>query len=888
MKRIITLVLSLIFILQGISVAAAVPANDYARLENFGFIPEGFETKDMSAAATREDLAFMMAKLMKVGDMSPIKTKFEDVEETSVYSGYINILNKAGVISGESATRFNPKGSFTLATADRLVVKVLGYTGIAQDEEQCVNLATRLQMNKNVEVLDNKAVTNGGLVQFIHNVIEADLPKVSFNDAESTVPVYSITNDRSVLGTWLGISAYYGTVDEVNDSAHEAVVTITKNKYEANSKMLAAGSVHTFKGASNLNLNKFLNVPSILWVDKNGVIIAMEYDLNVEVKYGYVYSVNGDDNAAHTYSGAYVNEIMLNDDNTIYKADAGMEFFYNFKEYSGAVKIIGNFAKVILKNNKIIGMEMWDLKEGGLVTSAVGGEIVYTQGAITGKVLSSFDEAEKRVVYIDGKIADIGDLRTESVFSYYSDSENAVIVASHVKITDVLKSYRSNQLQIGSILYNINTPFYYTTDGKAFSKGTNPSALLNSVVSAYIHPSGGCMYLEPADPSSIKTNKRIGILVGQKQATFGDEQVNILLLEPTIEKKIVTVSENLRVVDAYGYKDLNGNFPRSLYTELGGVSNNADAWAAIKAASFPYNQNAPFVLEFDIRDDKLIEVSKPLHYYGLKDIMSIPNFLNHNVPTDVRIMYTAAYGAEYAEGLGRDQEIYMRDTPFVFLLEKDGMVEAKIIPWGELYNSTADGVKFMPFGYEGNSDFRLALFCGNTADVTRNEVQAGIVMGKGLSLDAEGEACGNLTVITSSGAETMYKVTIEEANALPEYAYIEYTVGGVTKESDEITIKPGSTIDLSMDEIVEDPSKNMYVGTVSRIDDMRIGFDNNEDRIYFMKRISGKTSFFERISNHRGVTFKSIERSDVRIGDKMAFYKTTQGILIAIVTERAE
>ncbi len=894
MKRIITLVLSLIFILQGITVAAAVPANDYARLESFGFIPEGFETKDMSAAATREDLAFMLARLMKVGDMSPIKTQFEDVEETSVYSGYINILNKAGIINGESATRFNPKGSFTLATADRLVVKILGYTGLANNEEQCVNLTTRLQMNRDVQVLDNKAVTNGGLIQFFHNVVEADLPNVTFNDAELTVPVYSISNERSVLGTWLGISAYYGTVDEVNDKDHEATVTITKNKYEANSKKLDAGSSYTFKGAENINLNKYLNVPSILWVDKTGTIIAMEYESDIEVKHGYVFSVDDSETKGDLSTISASKEVMLFNDDTIYKIDSGVRFFYNFEETNSPKQVVGNFAKLVLKNGKIVVMEAFKMTEGGLITSIDGTEIIYTQGTIKGKTLKDFDEASKRLIYIDGESADLRELKDKSVFAYYKDDENFVIAASHKRVIDTFKVKSGNKLQIGNILYKMSNPFYYS-NGTVFTKGTNPSVLLNCTVDAYFHPNGELMYILPANDEAIASNKKLGILLGHDQEVFGPEMVYIMFLEPTIEKKIVEVSEYLKVVDAYGYKDRDGNLPSSFWTDLG-VSNNADAWSAVKTASATLNRNDPFVLEFDVRNDKLVEVSMPLHYYGFEKVLGVPTFHDHNDANYIRIVQSAGYGVldgvDYTDTsrLGYNQTLYLKQAPLMFLFEKDGMPDAKILTWADVNNSISTGVKLKPFGFEGNSDVRLALFCGATENIAKRDNKSGVVIGRGMSLDEAGEPCETIIVV-GEGGETTYKLTDASATALgsSEYAFIRYTTGGLNSEADEINITAGSVIDLSAADITPDELNNFYVGTVSSVDDTRIGFDYDESKIFFLVRSKNTNpSYFERISSSRGTQFSAIKVSDINVGDKIAFYRTEEGIQFALVLERAE
>lgn len=848
MKKLLLVFLTAILVLQSFAVSAAAAESNFDLVEGLGFVPEGYLANSMDSAATREEIAFMMAKLYNLEEQLPIQTQFEDVDPESLYSGYIGKLNAAGIINGESATRFNPKGTFTIATADILVMRTFGFSEIAKNEASSVNFANQMGLHKGVSLLEGSVMTRGGLLQFVQNVLQSDLPEMTITGKDSVSAEYNLGNVKTVLGDWLGISVYNGIVTDVDDEKYTVTVEITRNTYDTNHTILDEGATYQFKADSSININKYLNVPVTLWVGKDKNFINIDLGRNIEVKYMYVSAVNGDYDENNSYSGTYVEKLAFNDDDRDYFVTEDFTLYYNFEETVKPVKIIGNFAKVVFEKNRIKSLELWNMQEGGIIKSIDSEEIVYTKGSVSSTKINDMDSVSKMLFFVDGESVDIRDMKPDCVFSYYKDDNNLVVVASQKKVTDVLHSFANGEIRIGNIFYAMDSA-YYSTDGVNYSKkSSKPSELLGQIVDAYFDASGKCVYLKASNGDALTTGKRIGMIIGSEAQIFGERIVSVLLLEPTIEKKLLTLSDKVKLEDGL---DLN--------TVLTTVN----------------TQNGELVLEFDIRNDKIMGISKPMAYAGFKEEVRFNGFPNNGAQSMVALdkAYTLS---------GENQTLYFGDTPLTFLYEKDGVLNARTVPWSKLYNSNsglATEIWAKCYGYESSSDMRLALFCGNTGIVSSDNGTAfGIVVGKGAALDSEGTTVATLEVLDQNGRKT-FTMPEEEAAGIPDYAYIQYFSGGILKDEDEITIR--SAVDLSgtVEEMV---AAGLKTGKVTRIDDTRVYFESGA--VYFLDPVKGCVCY-ERMQDGRGTQFLAMDLSDIEVGDTIAYYAPSNGILCILVLD---
>ena len=114
-----------------------------------------------------------------------------------------------------------------------------------------------------------------------------------------------------------------------------------------------------------------------MWVNKDKQIIYIAPLENVEIKYACIASVNGDTNKNNTYSINYIDRLTLFNDNTKYNVSNEATLKYNGEMTNVSVKLIDNYAKIVMQNDAIIFIESWDLKEGGIIEKITDDEITY-------------------------------------------------------------------------------------------------------------------------------------------------------------------------------------------------------------------------------------------------------------------------------------------------------------------------------------------------------------------------------------------------------------------------------------------------------------------------------------------------------------------------------
>ncbi|MBR5508354.1 MAG: S-layer homology domain-containing protein, partial [Clostridia bacterium] len=126
----------------------------YADNDNLNAI--GITTNLLSGEAdgfiSRAEFAYLVSKMMTGEDMQPIKTKFVDVNEKNVYSGYVAFLNSQGIINGVSETEYAPDLNVTKAAAAKIVSKVLGYSADGSDANDYLLVAEKLGIFNDVYV----------------------------------------------------------------------------------------------------------------------------------------------------------------------------------------------------------------------------------------------------------------------------------------------------------------------------------------------------------------------------------------------------------------------------------------------------------------------------------------------------------------------------------------------------------------------------------------------------------------------------------------------------------------------------------------------------------------------------------------------------------------
>lgn len=835
MKKILSIFPVLLIVFGLLTVYADAPTAEYNLFKDLGFLPESITVDKLEDAATREDFAFIASKLMKLGNVPRKDTAFDDVKSGNPYSGYISAMLDLGIMEPVSENEFYPEGPAKLNDAYMAALEMLGYKGMRNDTELANSLVIRHNLHRGVTAFGKSGVTNSGLIRLFYNVIESEMPEYRLANGTEQ---YELSQKRYYLRNSLNYSVYHGEIIEVFGKDRSVRMTVSGNKYNYNYNPLKAGTVSTFSVSEGLDPYKFLHAPVTVWVNSDDVIVSVDFGKNTEVKYACVYSVNSDDNKEHAYSADYIDEIVLSGDDEVYTASNDMKLYYNFSKTSKPVNIIGNFARIVIHKGEITSMDVYDLAEGGIIRSITDNSIGYTRGAVSIARLNDIGLYDERFVYIDGKYCDISELKTDSVFYYYSNDDYLVLVATEKKVTDVLHDVGVGKttLDIGNITYTADK-VYFSTDSKTFGLNVDFSHLLNKTVDAYFTPFGDCLYVQPSNGGSIASGKRLGLLVAAKTDAFDETTVKILFLEPSVETRTYALSNKVKTEDGL---------------VLSEILNNVNT------------VNGELVLDYVIKNDKIVSISKPKHFEGFAESFPIALF-----PDNAGFSQICE-----ADLYGTIQTIYLGDSRITFLVEDDGELTARDVEWRKLYGADTTGCMAQVFGYEGNSDVRLALICGNTAKISPKDSYYGLALSKMNVVDGDGNPSIKLKILEQSGATVSYQIPEDEGKNLPGTFFVQYVVGGVTRESDEMMIQ--NYVDLTGD-ITNMSGAGMLVGTITAIDDKRIFFDTG--RVFY---INEKCTYYDRVGYPGNFRFTVMDSGELNVGDTVAYYRYVHGILCVI------
>lgn len=177
---------------------------------------------------TREQMAAFIYRLMKKGQSvegGTNSSRFTDLEDPTYYF-MISWADSQGIIKGESANAFNPKGSITLQDAYTMVVRALGYEkeaslpypfgyiGVAEDKG--VELGEGL--SSDITYTDN--LTRGDVAIILYNAFFAET-----GVAETEQVEYELSDGSYVLKSETTYPLLCEKVFDVKEIEYQAVAT---------------------------------------------------------------------------------------------------------------------------------------------------------------------------------------------------------------------------------------------------------------------------------------------------------------------------------------------------------------------------------------------------------------------------------------------------------------------------------------------------------------------------------------------------------------------------------------------------------------------------------------------------------------------------------------
>lgn len=767
-------------------------ASSEIAFKELNVLPELLE-KEGSDIVRRDEFAAVASVVNGGGVPASCETAFTDVNAENPYSGAIRALNEQGILSGVGEGKFAPDEPITYNQVIAVYVKILGYDMVAKDwggyPTGYIRTAKKFDSFKLGADISEESITYETLWELTDWALESHTASLSYMenaDGFDTELSFSETTP-TLMQQSLNLEAYTGIVEKYDAKEYSISVEIIES---AHSNTYQAGKTATFKASGNINLPELNRAVVRLWVFKNGQICAASLDDDYEIKSGIIYSVNDDETEDAKYQIDKVKEIMIMDDETVYDISKdGLKVYNNGERHLGSLDFAGRFVRMILKDDEISVMETWDFKEGGLINDITHKSLVYTKGD-TQLQLNNINAYDSVILFIDGEIRDIKDLKSDCVFDYYEneDETEIVLLVSERKITDTLVSYNNETLKIGYINVGYAEPLYCSSD-KTNYHAEDINALFNIKVTGYMDVFGKVRYLCPA--GVVENSEFIGYLMGVSVSGFNrdDYQIKIVNLDDIeFKESVFEVSENVR-------------FEEGLTADM--VYATAESSTGEGIYRFKKNDNG-----------EIIRIEKLDPFYGFPTGVCEPGSFTEST---YNVMTVDGKNLYFASG-----------TKIVGINTKAGEYEFSAFKWSELMGNYCSDITMRFFGEEMSSDVELILLAGDIESIRGSSASHGIVTEVQNILLPDGQ---DGIILVVNGKE--YVMTVEDAEGITENTYIvfhkkEYASGSEIIINDKFAL-PGDI--FSWEGLGS--SVVMHRGTVKKVDDRRIFFEDGN--IYFFR-----------------------------------------------------
>ncbi len=664
MKRSLSLLLVLILALTSFSLVASAASGASQVISQFNIMPQSCSA-DSENLVTRRDFAYTIANILGSGEAAPRATDFIDIGEDIEDSGYIYYATVNGFLA-TTGNMFCPDDPISLHDFNDAVIKLLAYETIAEanggGKDGALKTVRDLKIYNGVTIKDYETVTVKQYRQLVYNLMTADITDFSYSyDQDGNINLYRTGTTKTLLSQYFGISRYYGSITEVNNQKPSAKFRVTKNVSEANPEMLVVGSDYYFLSNGTVDLNFYQNIPIEIWTNKDGVIVYIAPQPNVEVFYDVIYSVNNDTNPNNAYALNLVDEIEFNRDTREYKIDSSATVSYNGAITGIPVKLAGKYAKIVLINNKVTFIETWNLQEGGMVLEINNSYISYIKGEAEDK-LKRIGEYDDIMVIIEGRSTDRNQIKPGSLFSYYQTDNLLVIVVSEKTLVGNFDSMSTGEIEIGRHFYPTSGNIYVSEDGENYHENDFDS-VFDTQVTCYVDIFGNIRYMK-SNGYLNEANVFTAYILGSSQKGFEDIKIKVQKIYPTLEEVIITKPSDLADSKYVAYDDTTASSLRDTFRSAQSIQQ-----AALTTRQQDIERAADFLYKFTVDEDGVItQISEPDFFLLFGEEHYIPftpeatDAVPAPTPTNVPIPRTPVKDAMLDHFCGDERAIYFPYT----------------------------------------------------------------------------------------------------------------------------------------------------------------------------------------------------------------------------------
>lgn len=443
--------------------------------------PNTEKTESENAAATdrsagtvkRNESAERMKALGLIASADVTAETGENVTGSEFAKWLMNIMGLSNVYRDDKAVtgarelgyisdgdEFTADGALKYNTAVKMVMEALGYGVMAQHEggypSGYIAAAGSASVLKNTAPENDGTISRSNAIRILDNALEANL--MDSDEKGSGLGSLEIKEDKNILNTYLKIDKYRGKIESANRNTKN--VTFTANK-----------ETYTFDVADNINIYSVIADDADIYV-KDDVIVYIYYRGTIQVMYDFIEEVNGDSDSGKEYSASGIKSIYLTNDAKSYNTDKKLTAYYKDKSIDdSSAPLAGSFAQITVKDGKVIEIQAYPLREGGILYHASRDMIKYKNGSKMSNTISGLADIDDLLIYVDGTPADsIELLAPDMVFDYYisEDEDKFIIVASSRTAVAAISSYGNSTVTADGKKYETSTEYgYYAYDNKS-------------------------------------------------------------------------------------------------------------------------------------------------------------------------------------------------------------------------------------------------------------------------------------------------------------------------------------------------------------------------------------------------------------------------------------
>ena len=547
--KLLTALLLTFLIVVGQNAFIAVSAVDYSQnielMQSLSIYPADVNA---NALVTRGELASILVNLLRLNSENKgTETVFSDVPQNHTRAEAIRIVNQLKIMVGNGLGEFMPNGEVTTEQISKVMILILGYP---EQAGSYLSLAGSEGLFKNVS-FSGSAVTYGELARIIENTLNTNLLNVVYSGASNTYNKNSQARN-TILGQYLKTERY--RVDVVSVDENSSIIRI---------KIVSASNTEgilNYQAGDTVSVrNRNIKNPSViqgrrvdLWISEDEYAIYFRERADDSVFYTYITAVNKDIEQ-NKYYGNYISEIEFNKKN--YRLSDNYTVTYNGADAMTASNIFTKRpARIVLEADRVVSIEAYDPKEGGIITNITEKRLFYTYSSGDSKYLDDMSYYSNKYVIIDNMPASYSDLESEMIMDYVIlNSETIYIFASTYVIYDTLTAVSDDALFIGDAEYYLSEVYTtaYSNKSGVFTGSESPKDLSGKNVKVYLDQLGEIRFVQlDMRYEYIENTEFYGALSGVKHKDGSIENPQIKIFKITNNKSeelILTLADKVKM-----------------------------------------------------------------------------------------------------------------------------------------------------------------------------------------------------------------------------------------------------------------------------------------------------------------------------------------------------